>query len=222
MLAWVPWASTWPNPRSVRFCTRCRGPSSWRGSLPSAAPSSPPRSCRRVQPRSERRRAMAPIIGPTSSRSSRYRKMPGAKQSSRSTPSNSTPRDDMKSAISKQELLDNMHAVAREFVDAVRRFPEEEWSQGRYEEGWTAKDILAHVASIEWTYPRLLELAEVRPQHPETERRPRGLVDDYNRRQVDKRKETAVEELLVEFQRNRASTIAAVEDADESVLDERV
>ena len=128
----------------------------------------------------------------------------------------------MKSVISKQELLDNMHAVAREFVDAVRRFPEEQWSQGRYEEGWTAKDILAHVASIEWTYPRLLELAEVRPQHPETERRPRGLVDGYNRRQVDKRKETAVEELLVEFQRNRASTIAAVEDADESLLDERV
>ena len=128
----------------------------------------------------------------------------------------------MKSAISKQELLDNMHAVVREFVDAVRRFPEEEWSQGRYEEGWTAKDILAHVASIEWTYPRLLTLAEAPPKDREPEKEPRGVVDDYNHRQVDKRKGTPVDELLAEFQRNRAATMAAVAEADESLLEERV
>jgi uncharacterized damage-inducible protein DinB len=128
----------------------------------------------------------------------------------------------MKSAISKQELLDDMHASAREFVDAVRAFPEGEWSEGRYEEGWTAKDILAHVASIEWTYPRLLAPAEAGPRQRETEKGPRDVVDDYNRRQVDKRKALPVGDLMEEFQRNRAATIAAVEDADESLLDERV
>ena len=46
----------------------------------------------------------------------------------------------------------------------------------------------------------------------------RGGVDDYNRRQVEKRVQASVVELLAEFQTNRAATIAAVEGADEALL----
>jgi hypothetical protein len=45
-----------------------------------------------------------------------------------------------------------------------------------------------------------------------------GGVDSYNDRQVAKRADASVAELLDEFERNRAATIAAVEGADESLL----
>ena len=61
--------------------------------------------------------------------------------------------------LTKQQLLENMRATGRAFADGVRGLAPEDLAEGRYEEGWTAKDILAHVASIEWTYPRLLDVA---------------------------------------------------------------
>ena len=44
----------------------------------------------------------------------------------------------------------------------------------------------------------------------------------YNDRQVEKRKDVPVADLLAEFNENRAATIAAVEAADEALFDQRV
>jgi hypothetical protein len=122
----------------------------------------------------------------------------------------------------KRQLLDDMRASGREFVETVRQIPSDRWPEGRYEEGWTAKDILAHVASIEWTYPRLLSLAALPPEERDADKRSGSGVGDYNQRQVGKRKDASVEELIEEFERNRAATIGAVAEADESLLDQRV
>ena len=125
--------------------------------------------------------------------------------------------------ITKQELLENMRASGREFVEAARQVPPERWPEGRYEEGWTAKDILAHVASIEWTFPKLPLLAAQPPtEDRDAEKRFKGGIGDYNQRHVEKRRSNSVDELLDEFQGNRAATIAAVEQADEDLLRERV
>ena len=127
--------------------------------------------------------------------------------------------------VPKQQLLDGMQASMGEFLEAARSLPAERWSEGRYEEGWTARDILAHVASIEWTYPRILVLADQGPQEtptPEPKKGFRGGVGSYNQRQVEKRADATVEELIEEFERNRAATIAAVTEADEDLLRERV
>src|SRR6266571_4017746 len=99
-------------------------------------------------------------------------------------------------SITKQELLDDIVASGRAFVEAARQVPADQWPEGRYEEGWTARDILAHVASIEWTYPKLLLLA----QQPDTGQRDaekafRRGISDYNQRRVDERKDRSVEEL---------------------------
>jgi uncharacterized damage-inducible protein DinB len=125
--------------------------------------------------------------------------------------------------ISKSELLENIRTSGREFVEAIRQVPAERWPEGRYEEGWTAKDILAHVASIEWTYPKLLVLA-VQPagEDRDAEKAFRRGIGDYNQRHVEKRRENSVDDLIDEFERNRAATIAAVEDADDALLRERV
>ena len=122
----------------------------------------------------------------------------------------------------KRQLLDDMRASGRDFVETVRQIPADRWAEGRYEEGWTARDILAHVASIEWTYPRLLSLAALPPEERDADKRSGSGVADYNQRQVGKRKDASVEELIEEFERNRAATIAAVAEADESLLDQHI
>jgi len=50
----------------------------------------------------------------------------------------------------------------------------------------------------------------------------RGGIDDYNARQVEKRAPMSVAELIHEFEQNRATTIAAFEQADESLLNQPI
>ncbi len=115
----------------------------------------------------------------------------------------------------------------------VRALPPERLEEGRYENGWNGRQILAHIASIEWTYPRLIDIARDAPAagavptrapaggDPPT-RSMRGGNDAYNDRQVAKRAHASPADLLAEFERNRAATIAAVEAAEEEVFARRI
>jgi len=126
----------------------------------------------------------------------------------------------------KAELLAALRASADELLSSLRALPESEFEQGRYENGWNGRQILAHVAAIEWTYPRLLEVgrqaAAGRPAETAADglatRTAQGGIDAYNARQVAKRTDVPVTELLAEFERNRATTIAAVAAVDEALL----
>src|SRR2546425_10673563 len=125
----------------------------------------------------------------------------------------------------RTELLEALRASGEEVIETVRALPPERLEEGRYENGWNGRQILAHVASIEWTYPRLIDIAR---QTGETDaaardgglptRAMRGGVDAYNDRQVAKRAHLSAAELLDEFERNRAATICAVEAADEELF----
>ncbi len=132
----------------------------------------------------------------------------------------------------KAELLAALRSSAREVQAKLGGRSAESFEEGRYENGWNGRQIFAHVASIEWTYPRLIDIAkqaadpspkEPAQGEPEQSGQPptrsmRGGVDDYNQRQVDKRAQASVAELLAEFEKNRAATIAAVEQVDEALL----
>jgi uncharacterized damage-inducible protein DinB len=126
-------------------------------------------------------------------------------------------------ALSKTELLEALRASRDEVLAIVRAMPPERLEEGRYENGWNGRQILAHIASIEWTYPRLIDIARdaaapaaasPAPADPPT-RTMRGGNDAYNERQVAKRAHLSVADLLAEFEQNRATTIGAVEAADE-------
>ncbi len=125
-----------------------------------------------------------------------------------------------------------------EALAQLRALPADTYERGRYENGWNARQILAHVASIEWTYQRLIGIAreaqaepalaessaEVRRVPPEDAgglptRPAQGGIDAYNERQVAKRAGASIDDLLDEFARNREATIAAVEAADEALFD---
>ncbi len=141
--------------------------------------------------------------------------------------------------LTKQELLDALRSSGEEVVAKVRSVPAERLEEGRYENGWKARQILAHVASIEWTYPRLIDIARgvpaPQPEHSaevgRTEpqegagvptRTARGGILSYNDRQVDKRADASVADLVDEFAKNRAATIAAVEATEDTLMEREI
>jgi len=129
-------------------------------------------------------------------------------------------------ALSKAELLEALRASRDEVLALVRAMPPERLEEGRYENGWNGRQILAHIASIEWTYPRLIDiardpaaLATAPPAAGDLPTRTmRGGNDAYNERQVAKRAHLSVADLLAEFEQNRATTIRAVEATDAALF----
>lgn len=127
--------------------------------------------------------------------------------------------------MNKTELLDALRSSGERAAETLAALPAERFEEGRYESGWNGRQILAHMASIEWTYPRLLDLAKSAPSASPAQPRmasgsPRIL--SYNDRQVEKREGVPVPNLIAEFQKNRATTIAAVEAADEALLTKEI
>lgn len=119
----------------------------------------------------------------------------------------------------KAELLSALEASRDEVVGGLDGL---DLSAGVYEGGWNGGQLLAHIASMEWTYPRILELPEATDEEAARPRDTSVTVDDYNRRQVERRDDVPVGELIDEFVRNRARTIEAVAAYPESEFGRRV
>jgi hypothetical protein len=128
-------------------------------------------------------------------------------------------------APTKRELLAALASSRDEVLGLVRAIAPAQLEEGRYENGWNGRQILAHIASIEWSYPRLIDIART-PPAPAEEAPPtrtmKGGNDAYNDRQVAKREGMTVAALLAEFEKNRAATIQAVEAADEELFARRI
>lgn len=129
--------------------------------------------------------------------------------------------------LTRDQLLDALRSSGRQVGRQIRTMDPERLGEGRYEDGWNGRQILAHMASIEWTYPRILELPEADEKAGVAARQAQATsqgnpLDGYNERQVARRAEASVADLLAEFEENRAKTIAAVETADPAVLSRRV
>jgi uncharacterized damage-inducible protein DinB len=127
------------------------------------------------------------------------------------------------SSHSKDELLTLLQTSGEETIAAIRALPPEAFTRICYEGGWNGREIVAHVAAIEWTYPRLIDLA--RQADADAQRADSGTaaplssgIDVYNARQVAKRADASLDELLDEFARNRAATIAAFAAVDDALL----
>jgi uncharacterized protein (TIGR03083 family) len=121
----------------------------------------------------------------------------------------------------KAELLQALRASRDEVIALVRSLPPDRLEEGRDENGWNGRQILAHIASIEWSYPRLIDIARTPPGPPgegPPSRAMKGGNDAYNERQVAKREHMSAAELLAEFETNRAATIRAVEAAEDELF----
>jgi uncharacterized protein (TIGR03083 family) len=108
-------------------------------------------------------------------------------------------------------ILRGLEESGAEVVQAAANLDPGDWEHGRYEGGWNARQLLAHIASMEWSYPRVIDLArQARSGAGDGHGAMRGGNDAYNERQVAKREGSSVEALIDEFRRNREATIAAV------------
>jgi hypothetical protein len=127
---------------------------------------------------------------------------------------------------SKDEILEGLLASGARASETLRALAAEQLEAGVYEGGWNGIQLVAHIASIEWTYPRLIGMAEAardigdggRPPSGD----PRGGMDGYNERQVEQRADHSLAQLIEEFERNRAATIEAVEAADDQLFTESI
>jgi hypothetical protein len=128
-------------------------------------------------------------------------------------------------APTKADVVRLLRETGDDALARLRALDPASFEEGRYESGWNGRQILAHVASIEWSYPRLIDVARAatEPPRPKPEEapgpaRPAGGINDYNARQVEKRADATVSELIAEFEKNRAATIAAFESADDALF----
>jgi hypothetical protein len=129
--------------------------------------------------------------------------------------------------MTRDRLLDELRNSGREAIERLRALPADGFEKGAYENGWNARQVLAHITGIEWTYPKLIGLAEETrntkqtpaEKPPEKPNRPaQGGINSYNDRTVERYAGTSIAELLDTFEANRKATIAAVEAADEDLF----
>lgn len=127
---------------------------------------------------------------------------------------------------SKGQIIEGLRASGARASETLRSLDAERLEAGVYEGGWNGIQLVAHIASIEWTYPRLIERAETaRDDGGDGDRpsgEPRGGMDGYNERQVAQRADHTLDQLIEEFERNRAATIEAVEAADDELFAEAI
>jgi len=134
--------------------------------------------------------------------------------------------------LTRAQLLEELRDSQNE-LEQLRDIPAEALEKGCYENGWNARQVVAHVAAIEWTYPKLIDVAkstlepkpekpaEAKPSDP-AQRTAKGGIGSYNDRMVEKYADSSVAELLEVFKENRVATIAAVEGADENLFDLKI
>ena len=121
--------------------------------------------------------------------------------------------------MNRADVVAALEADAAAVAETVSGLPDRRWNAGVYENGWTARQLLAHIAAIEWTYPKLIEQARDSAASGAGESSGGGFdMDAYNRRQVEKRADAPVADLLDEFSSNRAATIAALREAEDELL----
>lgn len=125
----------------------------------------------------------------------------------------------------QNQLLTDLRADAESVPPLLHALDPQQLERGAYEQGWTVRDLVAHLASIEWTYPRLLQRAAQPPPPGSTHSAGTAAaaetgsgMDDYNARQIEKRRATPIADLIAEFSANRQATIDAVAAADPALL----
>ncbi len=119
----------------------------------------------------------------------------------------------------RNDLLAALRDDAARLPQVVAAIGADHLERGVYENGWSARQLLAHLAAIEWTYPRLIEQARSPAEpRPTSSASASFNMDAYNHRQVANRETASVVELLEEFAENRRATIAAVANAEEELL----
>lgn len=109
---------------------------------------------------------------------------------------------------SKEEIEEAIRRLEKEVEELVSALPESAWDKGVYENGWTAKQLLCHLASTSGAAGYLVSLASSPGGSAGSGG---GLnVDDLNAQQVARRQGRTVAELLEEIRNGYQRSLEVV------------
>lgn len=125
--------------------------------------------------------------------------------------------------VPKSQILESLQSGGEELLSKLQALPADAFEAGCYESGWNGRQILAHIAAIEWTYPKLIDLArngppEKKPDAPATSKPAKGGINSYNDRQIERYADSTAAELLDIFRKNRETTISAIEATEDELF----
>ena len=125
--------------------------------------------------------------------------------------------------VTKPQLLANLRSSGEELLSKLAGLPAEAIEAGCYENGWNGRQVLAYIAAIEWTYPRLIDIArngppEKKPEAPAKSKPPKGGMNSYNDRQIERYANNTTAELLDVFRKNRETTISTIEATEDELF----
>ena len=114
----------------------------------------------------------------------------------------------------KREIVDSINAGMARVDDTFGSLNDEQLGQKVHEAdgGWTAKQILAHLAGRQGSYDAIIAMA-AGSAPPFT-----SGVDDWNQQAVDQRLSMSRDELLEEFRRVHQGLIERVRNMDDELL----
>jgi hypothetical protein len=121
--------------------------------------------------------------------------------------------------MDKQELIQKLEQSREEFLDTIEGLSEDEMEQPGAMEGWSVKDILAHIALWESELVKLLFQAR-QGRKPATVHFSGESVDERNAKWHHQSKERPLERVLDDFHCVRNQTVRRVEAFPDRDLDD--
>ena len=119
-----------------------------------------------------------------------------------------------------QQIIDRAAEERARFVAFIRGVPAEQWANMSPEGLWQARDYVAHLASID---PLLTAWFRSLQSKEDGAAPARDFsIDDWNAEQILARRETSIDNLLIEMERNRADLIDALAGFSDEQLDSTI
>ncbi len=103
------------------------------------------------------------------------------------------------------ELRTEILAAHRDLADALDRLTPAEWGRPTPNEGWTVKDTLAHLCTIEQRLRGQIDCILQGTPFPTED------IDSFNARMVRERRQRTVPQLRSELDQERTTTLALLE-----------
>ncbi len=118
----------------------------------------------------------------------------------------------------KRHIEEWLGSSRRFLLSVIQEVRDEDWQHVAHDDQarWTARDVLAHVVGAEPSLVGIITRAQAEGHYVP---RPDFDLDFWNRRQVEKRAEKSLADLMAELDLNRVATLKLLADLPEPALD---
>ena len=116
----------------------------------------------------------------------------------------------------KKAIIAEIEAARRSLIDLVQNLDAESLALPTCCEGWSVKDILAHLSAGE---AGLLQRARNAANGESTVPAPGFNLNQHNQERIEQRRDWSVTQLVAEMNQNRAETLKFMETVPEEHLD---